>query len=90
MSIQVRAVTVSDPSVGTRDGLEFTATANGIIRRCFISGSALAVLRSDFEGSAPEAFIARKLEIGWLISKKLDSDYESEVVICSEDIKPVP
>lgn len=88
MSSSINAIRVSNPHVGTRDGLEFTATINNSDRPCFITGTALAILGGDLTGSRESVFNARIGEINQAVSRKSATPDDEEIVIDSGDVQP--
>ncbi|WP_087754161.1 hypothetical protein [Paraburkholderia caledonica] len=88
MTSTVNAIRVFNPHVHTRDGLRFTATFNKEDRACFITGTALAILKGDVEGSTEDIFNARFGEIAMAVSRKVGSTpKDEEILIRGEDVQ---
>lgn len=83
----IRSIRVFDPVQGERDGLEFKAEIDKKVRRGFISGSALAVLKDDLAGTPEEIFEVRAPSIALAVSRRAESVPEDdEISISSSDV----
>ncbi|WP_179404218.1 hypothetical protein [Burkholderia guangdongensis] len=83
----VLSIRVFDPKQGTRDGLEFKAEINKKERRCFISGTALAILGRGIQGEREDIFDVRAMNIALIVSRKAESAQEgAEISINSLDV----
>ncbi|MCA7888236.1 hypothetical protein LGM58_34210 [Burkholderia contaminans] len=83
----LQSIRVFDPTPSSRDGLGFKAEINKKERRCFISGTALAVLGVGVEGGREDVFNARAMNIALIVSRKAIAAQEGdEIVVHSTDI----
>lgn len=83
----VHGIRVFDPVQGTRDGLEFKAEIDRVERRCFISGTALAILGGELDGEREDIFNARAPSIAVAVSRKAVSTPEGgEITVMSRDV----
>ena len=84
---QLHSIRVFDPKQGTRDGLDFSIDVDKKLRRGFITGSALAILRDSLDGTPGEIFEARAPSITAVVSRKVVSTGpEEEILVSSADV----
>ncbi|MBP0589318.1 hypothetical protein J8I87_06210 [Paraburkholderia sp. LEh10] len=84
---EVQGFRVFNPHVGTRDGLEFTASHNHVDLPCFISGTALGILRGNIKGSLEDVFNERWNLIALAVSRKsVSTPAGQEIVVNSADV----
>lgn len=88
MPAELQGIRVFNPHVGIRDGLEFTATfSNNSDRPCFITGTALGILRGDVAGNTEAVFNARFGEIAIAVSRKAPgTPVGDEIIVNSDDV----